>query len=138
MLYHPFFAFLDDRYSCGVASPDSSVHDSPACRGSPSSASTDRRPVAVGYQRIGQEDVHVPAVRLQHYPAGWAFAALRFRSPEDQKSPVRPVSLRGLAEGDPEPTRQAAAQEEGHRAGRRSERVVKKDRVDPRNFLPTV
>lgn len=90
----------DNRYSCGVSSADSGCHNSPACSSSPSSASANRCPAAFRHQRFWKEDLHVPAVRLQHYPAGRAVAALRFRSPEDQKPPVRPMSLCSLAKGN--------------------------------------
>ena len=66
-----------------------------------------------GKKRIRQEDVHLFVVWLQHNPTGRVVPTLRFGSPQDQESPVRPLPLCGFTERNPQPPRQVKAQEKG-------------------------
>merc|ERR1712029_164654 len=60
-------------------------------------------------RRLRQEDLQLLYLRLHHNPEGRTVAALRQRPPQDQEPPVLLVSIRGIPEGNPQPTCQAPA-----------------------------
>jgi len=67
-------------------------------------------------QHHGQEDVQLHRVRVFNHPTGWPFSALWFCSSEDQESPVRTVSVCGIAKRHLKPSCEIEAQEKSRGA----------------------
>jgi len=104
------FSITDHRSNTGATTTSTASASSatPTAAPSPANNPADRN------KCFGQEDIYMFIVWLQHNPTRRVVPTLRFGSPQDQESPVRPLPLCGLPERNPQSTRQVKAQEKRH------------------------